>query len=256
MSPPAPYYQDGQVTLYCGNSLELLADHADLLAAEAIVTDPPYGEISLAWDVWPDGWPGLAAAAAKSMWCFGSMKMFLRHFDDFAGWRLSQDIVWQKHAGSSPAADRFRRVHEYALHWYRGKWREIYKEPQREPNPVSGMKVGSVSHRRSGTAPHLGGLGPSTYLYDGTRLVHSVIPARSMRGRALHPTEKPPQILAPLIRYSCPPGRVILDPFPGSGSTLAVARSLGRRAIGIERDERYAEIAARRLSKHDPNGPA
>lgn len=248
MSPPEPYYQDDRVTLYHGNSLDLLAEHADLLAAEAIVTDPPYGEISLAWDVWPDGWPGLAAAVAKSMWCFGSMRMFLRHFDDFRGWKLSQDIVWQKATGSGPAADRFRRVHEYALHWYRGKWREIYKDPQREPNPVSKLKVGTVSRSGPNRAPHLGSLGPSTYLYDGTRLVHSVIPAKSLRGKALHPTEKPREILAPLIRYSCPPGRIVLDPFAGSGSTLLTAAGLGRRAIGIERDERYAEIAARRLS--------
>ncbi|MCK9922465.1 site-specific DNA-methyltransferase [Frankia sp. AgPm24] len=252
MPSPTPYYDDGEVTLYHGDSLQLLADHPDLLAAEAIVTDPPYGETSLAWDVWPGGWPALAARAAQSMWCFGSMRMFLQHHSDFAGWRLSQDIVWQKRGGSGPVADRFRRVHEYALHWYRGRWREIYKDPQREPNPVSGMKVGTVSHRRAGAVPHFSGIGPSTYLYDGTRLVHSVIPAKSMRGRALHPTEKPPQILAPLIRYSCPPGRAVLDPFAGSGSTLAVARSLGRRAIGIERDERYAEVAARRLSRPHP----
>ncbi|OHV46664.1 hypothetical protein BBK14_01740 [Parafrankia soli] len=236
------------MTLYHGNSVELLVEGADELRAEAIVTDPPYGETSLAWDVWPAGWPGLAAGAAASMWCFGSMRMFLSRFDDFHGWKLSQDIVWQKASGSGPAADRFRRVHEYALHWYRGKWGAIYKDPQREPNPVSGHKAGTATHRRSGGAPHLGGLGPSTYLYDGTRLVHSVIPAKNLRGRALHPTEKPREILAPLIRYSCPPGRVVLDPFAGSGSTLLVAAELGRRAIGIERDERYAEIAARRLS--------
>ncbi|WP_018503105.1 DNA-methyltransferase [Parafrankia discariae] len=248
MGLPTPYYQNDQVTLYHGNSLELLAEYADQLTAEAIVTDPPYGEISLAWDVWPDGWPGLAAGAAASMWCFGSMRMFLKHFDDFRGWRLSQDIIWQKATGTGPVADRFRRVHEYALHWYRGKWREIYKDPQWEPNPVSKLKVGTVSRSGPDKAPHFSGMGASTYLYDGTRLVHSVIPAKSLRGKALHPTEKPREILAPLIRYSCPPGRVVLDPFAGSGSTLLVAAALGRRAIGIERDERYAEIAARRLS--------
>jgi site-specific DNA-methyltransferase (adenine-specific) len=179
MAPPPPYYQDAHTTLYHGDSLELLADYPNLLAAEAIVTDPPYGEISLAWDVWPDGWPALAAQAAESMWRFGSIRMFLRHFDDFRRWKLSQDIVWQKATGTGPVADRFRRVHEYALHWYRGKWREIYKDPQREPNPVSKLKVGTVSRSGPDKAPHFNGMATSTYIYDGTRLVHSVIPTKS-----------------------------------------------------------------------------
>jgi site-specific DNA-methyltransferase (adenine-specific) len=53
--------------------------------------------------------------------------------------------------------------------------------------------------------------------------------------------------LDPLIRYACPPSGLVLDPFAGSGSTLDAARQAGRRAIGIEAHEPYAEAAARRL---------
>src|SRR3546814_7972972 len=58
----------------------------------------------LAWDRWPDGWPALAAKVASSMWCFGSMRMFLDRAPEFADWKLSQDYVWEKHNGSGFAA--------------------------------------------------------------------------------------------------------------------------------------------------------
>lgn len=238
-----PYYADDSVTLYHGDSTELVPALVDVgLAVDCVVTDPPYGETSLDWDRWPTGWPSLMPAT--SMWCFGSMRMFMDRSADFVGWQLSQDIVWEKHNGSGFAADRFKRVHEHALHWYRGPWSELHKNPQRE-DYFGASKTGS---RRRRTV-HTGAIGDVGYSDDGTRLLPSVLKVRSMHHRAIHPTEKPIGILDPLIRYSCPPGGLVLDPFAGSGSTLDAARATGRRAIGIEAREEYCEAIARRLSQ-------
>jgi modification methylase len=70
--------------------------------------------------------------------------------------------------------------------------------------------------------------------------------------KKLHPTQKPEALLARVILSSSRPGDVVLDPFCGSGTTGAVAKRLGRRFIGIERDAGYAEAAERRIAAVEP----
>jgi site-specific DNA-methyltransferase (adenine-specific) len=238
-----PYFTDQQVTLYLGDMREVVPTLE--VKAACIVTDPPYGETSLAWDRWPDGWPDAILKASRSMWCFGSMRMFLDRRHEFDSWSLSQDIVWEKSNGSGFAADRFRRVHEHALHWYRGRWAGVHHDtPQVPGQPRPSARI-AASHPPS----HTGRSGPVPYTYGDTRLARSVQRVPSPHGRAVHPTEKPIGILTPLIEYACPPGGLILDPFAGSGSTAVAARLAGRRAVLIEADERYCEAIAGRLSQ-------
>ena len=242
-----PYYADEAVTLYLGDCREILPALSP--EADCIVADPPYGTTSLPWDRWPAGWLEVAAGVTRSMWCFGSMRMFLECRDDFAGWRLSQEVIWEKNNGTGLHTDRFKRVHEHALHWYRGQWRDIYRDVQRvAADPGRMARNGEVVHRTS-VGYHIGERGESQWRDDGTRMMTSVIHANNMRGLAIHPTEKPVPVLRPLIEYACPPGGLVLDPFAGSGSTLDAARATERRAVGIEADERYCELAARRLSQ-------
>jgi site-specific DNA-methyltransferase (adenine-specific) len=238
-----PYYADDSVTLYHGDFRELLPILA--ITADLIVADPPYGETSLDWDSWIDGWPSMLTPYSNAMWCTGSMRMFMDHRDEFANWKLSQDIVWEKHNGSGLHADRFRRVHEFGLFWYQGSWDSLHHVT---PTVDQAVRRTRRSKRRP---PHLGHIDASPYSSEdgGPLLMTSVIFAPSMHGRAINETEKPTALLEPLISYACPVGGLVLDPFAGSSSTLDAARNLGRRAVGIEKRESQCEKAANRLSQ-------
>jgi site-specific DNA-methyltransferase (adenine-specific) len=237
-----PYYSDERVTLYHGDHREILPTLGQTFAL--IVADPPYGETSLAWDRWPQGWPNGMTAYAKSMWCFGSMRMFLERGNEFMPWKFSQDVVWEKHNGSGFADDRFKRVHEHATHWYMGEWASVHHDVPRVPS--AGL---DKSSRRRTQPDHTGRIGNMDYVDDGLRLTRSVIYANSVRDVPIHETQKPTGILVPLIMYGCPPGGLVLDPFAGSCSTLVAAKLCGRRAVGIELRESQCEAAAKRLSQ-------
>ena len=71
-------------------------------------------------------------------------------------------------------------------------------------------------------------------------------------GRKMHPTQKPEALIARVLNAATQPGDVVLDPFFGSGTTGAVARRLGRRFVGIEREETYAQAARARIAAIDP----
>jgi modification methylase len=67
-------------------------------------------------------------------------------------------------------------------------------------------------------------------------------------GKKLHPTQKPEALLARVILAASRPDDLVLDPFNGTGTTGAVAKRLGRRFVGIERERKYAEAAAKRIA--------
>lgn len=237
-------YQDEWLTLYQGDCRRVMVGYADP-NYDAVITDPPYGDTSLEWDRRTDEWVGLLRS--NQVWCFGSMAFFMDQDKAFrdAGWKYAQEVVWEKHNGSGFAADRFRRVHEFAVHYYRGPWGDLYRDVQTTPDATA------RTVRRKTRPTHTGHIGNGSYASQdgGPRLMRSVLQVRSEHGRAVHPTQKPLGILEPLIQFSVPLGGLVLDPFAGSGSTLLAARRCGRRAIGIEVDPEYVAAAVQRLSQ-------
>jgi site-specific DNA-methyltransferase (adenine-specific) len=219
-----------------GDCREILRDLPDA-SVDLVLTDPPYGETACEWDVRVDGWLAELPRVMKptaSLWCFGSMRFFLERASDFSGWKYAQDIVWEKHNGSNSLADRFRRVHELAVQFYPAgrPWSEIYKKPVYSDDAIARSVV------RKQKVQHWSKLAGAPYesKTGGNRLLRSVMVCRSEHGQAIHPTQKPTRLLAPLIEYSCPPLGVVLDCFAGSGSTGIASNALGRSAILIERD--------------------
>lgn len=243
------FYQDDLVTIY----------HADYRAwvgpldVACALVDPPYEETGLAWDKWPAGWPQWLLERmppTASLWCWGTLRMFMDRRDEFAGYRLAQDVIWEKNNGSSLHADRFRRVHEQPAQFYpkTTAWGDVYKSPvmraveeERKRKPIE----------RCGKPAHWGDINRETvgYEYDGTRLARSVIYAPAVRHGVRHATPKPVSVQRDLVSYSTPPQGTVLDIFCGSGSALCAAKELGRRAIGFDGDIEAVTESAERCSQ-------
>jgi site-specific DNA-methyltransferase (adenine-specific) len=224
---------------------------------DMIVSDPPYGDTSLAWDKHVEGWEAIARECLKptgSMWVFGSLRFFMQVASEFesSGWRYAQEIVWEKHNGSSFHADRFKRVHELAVQFYRADaaWSSIYNDVQVTPDATA------RTVRRKKRPPHTGHIEAGHYTSEdgGPRIMRSVIFMRSVHGRAIHPTEKPSSLLEVLIRTSCPHGGIVGDFFAGSGSAGEACLMSGREYIGCEIDTEMAEKASARLASLLPLG--
>ncbi|QKS00388.1 site-specific DNA-methyltransferase [Sphingomonas sp. CL5.1] len=226
---------------------------------DMILADPPYGDTSLGWDRRVEGWLALARAALRpsgSLWLFGSLRSFLAIAADLraSGFRYAQEIVWEKQNGSAFHADRFKRVHELVVQFYRSdaRWDGIHNVVQTTPDATA------RTVRRKMRPPHTGQIERGHYTSEdgGPRLMRSVIYARNCHGRAIHPTEKPVGLIEILIRTSCPPGGLVGDWFAGSGSIGEAARATGRRYLGCEIDPAMAAHANARIAATLPFGAA
>jgi DNA methylase len=215
-----PYYDHAGITIYHGDCREILPT---LGPVDLVLTDPPYGinhTSGQSRELW---------GAVSDAWGDASIKG-----DDDTTLR-DYVIAW---AGGLPCIvfGTWRIVRPVNTHtvliWDKGA--------------NSGMGDLSIPFKPSFEEIYLIG----KHGYCGSRdegvLKGFYQPGRISMGR-IHPMQKPVTLMRYLMSKTT--SATILDPFMGSGTTLRAAKDLGRRAIGIEIDERYCEIAARRLSQ-------
>jgi DNA modification methylase len=219
-----PYYADDHVTLFHGDCREV----TDWLQADILVTDPPYG---IGWKrgagTSPRSRPGIADAghdgiandsdtstrdAALHAWGSTRPAIIFGSFYAAAPADFQQVLAWQKWSNSGVVGSTTGWRRDVEPVYILGPW------PKRAASRTSVLTT-------------TGGTGN----------------ARAPQTMYGHPHAKPLNVLQELID-ACPPG-MVADPFAGSGTTLVAAKALGRSAIGVELDERYCEVTARRLAQ-------
>ncbi len=240
----AAYYEDEKVKIYHGDSLEILRD-IESESVDLLWTDPPYGHSNQEGDLQSarigakgarqnkaepianddadsmrrvvDGMLVEGARILKSDCCCccccggGGPKptfAWLAERMDAKGLSFFHSIIWDKTARGPGMGWRFRRDHEMIM----------------------------VSHRKGGRLA-----------WNETAAATSNIMRFQPPIKRVHPNEKPLDLVLHFIALTTEAGALVLDPFMGSGTTLRAAKDLGRRAIGIEMNERFCEIAANRM---------
>lgn len=213
-----PYYQDDLVTLYHGDCREI----TEWTEADVLVTDPPYGV-------------GYETRRGEK----------IRNDEDFSTavsvigmWGARPMVLFANHA-SLPRTTRLVRSHLDRVRY--ATWHKT------NVNGAAGMGnpwLADVEFAVCGVVewPKRAASG----LMQARRWTGN--PAFTKNPEAyLHPTQKPVSVMEALI--DAMPKGVVADPFAGSGSTLVAARNLGRRAIGVEVEEKYCEVIASRFAQ-------
>lgn len=167
------------------------------------------------------------------------------------GWYLRCDIVWAKpNPMPESVRDRPTRAHEYVF--LLSKNARYFYDAEAIAEEAAGVWQIDAARRRQRLAATGGVIsgGTGEAISAGTdRNKRSVWTVPTVAYPGSHFATFPPKLIEPCILAGSAPGDVVLDPFAGSGTTLQVAKHLNRRAIGIELNPAYAELAAKRLQQ-------
>ena len=159
------------------------------------------------------------------------------------GWYLRQDIIWHKpNPMPESVKDRCTKAHEYIFLLTKQPNYYFDHTAMQEPAKYAGDDRGSRKDSRRGT--RMNNVNGKTGEFRNKRSVWSVT-TRGYKGA--HFATFPPELITPCVLAGAPVGGTVLDPFAGSGTTLEVAVNNGRKAVGIELNPDYLELALKRL---------
>lgn len=243
------------IELWRGDCLELMA-HIPRGSVNMVIADLPYAHfegqkvrrctanpwdtpinIRALWDSMLDATADTCTYAMTATQPFASL--LVRE----AVALFKYDLIWDKpkSVGFLNANRRPLRSHEHVLIFQRGK--PPYFAQKTPGKPFKERKKGASNNYGKDvftTVP----ANPS-----GLRHPRSIIPMPHDGGGRYHPTAKPVALMEWLIKTYSIPGDTVLDPTMGSGTTCVAAHNLGRRAIGIEKDDEYFRVAVKRVNE-------
>ena len=241
--------------LLLGDCLDILKKIPDK-SIDLILTDPPYGTTACRWDQvipFEPLWIEIARIRKPlaAVCLFGSepfsSHLRLSNIKDF-----KYDWIWQKAAPSNFAIAKYQpmKYHEMISVFYKHNYYPIKEDRadgglKRLKNPYKSDTIsGEVTNNLKTTR--------ASKIYDEKRFPSSIQYFNNRdKDRGFHPTQKPVSLLEYLIKTYSLENELVLDFTMGSGSTGVACQNLSRNFIGIEKDEKYFEIAKQRIEPRE-----
>ena len=219
-----PYYDAGGITIYHGDSHELLPT-LGLPRPDLLVLDPPF-----------TAWHDVPRTDAATVIAFTKFQQ-RAHVEALYG-QPRTEVIWHFLDGRWVSHQLPIVTHETVLVY--GALNEMYLGPAQDqtPQPIAPHRhLQRVKSERT------------TYTPRARRALNSVLvfpqnPGTEELGR----WAKPAGLMRTLMEWALT-GPLVLDPYMGGGTTLRIAKELGARAVGIEIEERYCEYAAQRMGQ-------
>lgn len=254
-----PYYEHAGIQIFHGDCREILPG---LEAVDLVVTSPPYWDLrvyngrSVQWEDVPEALAHVQLEANGQM--LVNLGLVCRDGVVVEYWRLLRDrleveelkltgwYVWDKTYGAPGDWDgHLAPAHEWVFHFRRAS-RPVNKI---ERCSYAGLIKTRTQRNQDGSFKAFTGTGPVQDFKVPDSVLRIVPQCDRNAPETKHPAIFPPALPTKLISAFSDAGQKVLDPYMGSGTTLFAAKKHNRRAIGIEIEEKYCEIAAKRLSQ-------